>query len=161
MAHRLIFVFSTFMTFFFALSTVQAQQIDNTDLMDDTEISEPEPDWDQPRRVVLQLTTKDANRVNSIYYNAINLKKYYGQDNVEVAIIFYGAGIRSILQESAVAPERVKSLQNYDIQFIACNNTMTTIGKKPEDLLPGIRVVTSGIAEIVEKKIDGWHYIVP
>lgn len=65
------------------------------------------------------------------------------------------------MSESAISPARVKSLQDYDIEFIACNNTMTTIGKKPKDLLADIRVVTSGIAEIIEKKEKGWHYIIP
>ena len=161
MMSRLTCVFTLVFALLLGLSPAYAQQAGNTELLDDTEISEPEPDWDQPRRVVLQMTTKDEGHVNNVYYNAINLKKYYGQDNVEVAIVFYGPGIRPILKESAIAAQRVKSLQDYDVQFIACNNTMTTIGKKPEDLLPGIRVVTSGIAEIVEKKIDGWHYIVP
>jgi len=132
-----------------------------SDLPDDTKVVEPEPDWDNPRKIVLQVTSKDEFHVNNVYYNAINLQKFYGADNVKIAIVFYGPGIRPILQESAISAKRVKSLQDYEIEFIACNNTMTTIGKKPEDLLPGIRVVTSGIAEIVEKKVEGWHYIIP
>jgi len=130
-------------------------------LPNDTEIADPAPDWDNPRKIVLQVTSKDEFHVNNVYYNAINLQKFYGTDNVKIAIVFYGPGIRSILSESAISPARVKSLQDYDIEFIACNNTMTTIGKKPKDLLADIRVVTSGIAEIIEKKEKGWHYIIP
>lgn len=130
-------------------------------LKNDTVVVDPQPDWDNPRKIVLQVTSKDEFHVNNVYYNAINLQKFYGADNVKVAIVFFGPGIRPILKESAIAAERVKSLQDYEVEFIACNNTLTTIGKMPEDLLPGIRVVTSGIAEIVEKKMDGWHYIVP
>ncbi|WP_417798389.1 DsrE family protein [Terasakiella pusilla] len=130
-------------------------------LANDTVITDPQPDWDNPRRIVMQVTSKDEAHVNNVYYNAINLQKFYGTDNVKIAIVFYGPGIRPILKESAVAADRVKSLQDYDIEFIACHNTMTTIGKKPEDLLPGVRVVTAGIAEIIEKKVEGWHYIIP
>lgn len=130
-------------------------------LADDTKIIGPEPDWDNPRKIVLQVTTKDEFHVNNVYYNAINLQKFYGADNVKIEIVFYGPGIRSILKETAISSQRVQSLQDYEIDFVACNNTLTTIGKRTEDLLPGIRVVTSGIAEIVERKIDGWHYIIP
>jgi len=130
-------------------------------LSEDTKVVEPEPDWDNPRKIVLQVTSKDEFHVNNVYYNAINMQKFYGTDNVKIAIVFYGPGIRPLLKESAIAPSRVKSLQDYEVEFIACNNTLTTIGKKTEDLLDGVRVVTSGIAEIVEKKIDGWHYIIP
>lgn len=137
---------------------VQAQ---TTRLPNDTVIVGPQPDWDNPRKVVMQVTSKDETHINNVYYNAINLQKFYGTDNVKIAIVFYGAGIRPLLKESAVAPDRVKSLQDYDIEFIACHNTMTTIGKKAEDLLPGVRVVTAGLAEIIEKKVEGWHYIIP
>ncbi|MDV7340911.1 DsrE family protein [Terasakiella sp. A23] len=147
--------------FVLGLSNPLLAQERSPGLEDDTKIVEPEPDWDNPRRIVLQVTTKDEFHVNNVYYNAINLQKFYGADNVKIAIVFYGPGIRPILSESAISPDRVKSLQNYEIDFIACNNTMTTIGKRPKDLLPGIRVVTSGIAEIIEKKTEGWHYIIP
>ncbi len=130
-------------------------------LKNDTEVVEPEPDWDNPRKIVLQVTAKDDFHVNNVYYNAINLQKFYGTDNVKVAIVFFGPGVRPMLKESAIAPERVKSLQDYEVEFIVCNNTMTTIGKTQDDLLPGVRLVTSGIAEIIEKKIAGWHYIIP
>jgi uncharacterized protein len=139
---------------------VQAQER-AMNLKKDTELADPAPDWDNPRKIVFQVTTKDEFHVNNVYYNAINLQKFYGTDNVKIAIVFYGPGIRAILNESAISPDRVKSLQDYEIEFIACNNTMTTIGKKPTDLLAGIRVVTSGIAEIVEKQEKGWHYIIP
>lgn len=141
-------------------SVVQAQERAEG-LKDDTKVIGAEPDWDNPRKVVLQVTTKDAAHINNVYYNAINLQKFYGTDNVKVSIVFYGPGVRPMLKESAVAPARVKALQDYEVEFVVCNNTLTTIGKTPEDLLPGVRVVTSGIAEIIEKKIDGWHYIIP
>lgn len=151
---------SVLMAALLLVGTVSAQA-QTSRLPNDTKIAEPAPDWDNPRKIVLQVTSKDEAHINNVYYNAINLQKFYGTDNVKIAIVFYGPGIRPILKESAVAPERVKSLQDYDIEFIACNNTMTTIGKKPADLLPGVRVVTAGIAEIIEKKVEGWHYIIP
>lgn len=130
-------------------------------LENDTEIVEPAPDWDNPRKVILQVNTSDPVEVNNIYYNAINLKKFYGQDNVVVELIFFGPGIRTILKDSAVAPERVSSLQAYDIDFVACNNTLITMNKSPDDLLGGIRIVTSGLAEIIERRLAGWHYMAP
>ncbi len=154
------FLFLTLLSFAVLVPVSFAQQ-QSSGLPHDTKLAEPAPDWDNPRKIVFQVTSKDEFHVNNVYYNAINLQKYYGTDNVKVSIVFYGPGIRAILKESAIAPQRVKSLQDYDIEFIACNNTMTTIGKKRDDLLSGIRVVTSGIAEIIEKKINGWHYIIP
>ncbi|MGB0683827.1 MAG: DsrE family protein [Magnetovibrionaceae bacterium] len=127
----------------------------------ETELAEPEPDWDNPRKVLLQVTTKDPAHVNNVYYNAINIKKFYGDDFVQVAIVFYGPGIRTILKESAIAPERVSSLQTYGVEFIACGNTLETIEKGQEDLLDGVIRVQAGIPEIIERKMKGWHYVVP
>ncbi|WP_135079927.1 DsrE family protein [Terasakiella sp. SH-1] len=157
---------SLFRLFVFAIIALTltgkgAEAQERHDLPHDTKVMEPEPDWDNPRKIVLQVTTKDEFHINNVYYNAINMQKFYGTDNVKIAIVFYGPGIRPILKESAIAAARVKSLQDYEVEFIACNNTMTTIGKKADDLLPGVRLVTSGIAEIIEKKIEGWHYIIP
>ncbi|MBW7850161.1 MAG: DsrE family protein [Rhodospirillales bacterium] len=127
----------------------------------DTELADPAPGWDNPRRIMLQLTSDDPGRVNGILHNAVNLQKFYGQDNVQVAIIAYGAGVRAVLAASSPVKERVASLLQYDVEFVACGNTMTAIGKSESDLLPGVRVATAGIAEIVERKLKGWHYIVP
>lgn len=127
----------------------------------DTELANPKPDWDNPRLIALQMTENDANRVNAIFHNAINLQKFYGQDNVKVAIVAYGPGVRALLRASAPAAERVQALGDYGIEFVACGNTMQTIGAKPEDLLPGVAMVTAGIADLVERQIKGWHVIVP
>lgn len=130
-------------------------------LENDTVIAEPAPDWDNPRKVIIQVTSKDPLAVNNAYYNAINIKKFYGQDNVMVEVLFFGPGVRAVLKDSAVAPERVSSLRAYEIDFVVCNNTLITMERSKDDLLPGIRVVTSGLAEIIERRMAGWHYIAP
>lgn len=125
------------------------------------ELSEPEPDWDNPRRIVLQVSTNDPQRFEGAMSNAINLQKFYGIDHLEVAIITFGGGVRNLLTESASAADRVKSLQDYGVTFVACGNTLDTIGKAEADLLPGVEVVQVGIAEIVERGLRGWTTIVP
>jgi uncharacterized protein len=158
----IIFRFLMLLFVMMGLSSALAQaQERGAGLTQDTKIIGSEPDWDNPRKVMLQITSNDPAHVNNVYYNAINLQKFYGQDNVKVSLIFYGPGVRALLKESAIAPERVKALQDYDVEFVACNNTLTTLKKTPDDLLPNVRVVTSGIAEIIEKRLDGWHYIIP
>lgn len=127
----------------------------------DPPLAEPRPSWEAPRKILLQLTTDDPRHVNSVLSNAVNLQKFYGQDNVKVAILAYGAGVRAMLREGAPAAERVASLRDYEVEFLACGNTLDAIGKTPADLLPGVAVVTAGIAEIVERTLKGWHYVVP
>jgi intracellular sulfur oxidation DsrE/DsrF family protein len=127
----------------------------------EVELTDPAPDWDNPRRIVLQVTDPSPEKLGGVMSNAINLQKFYGPDRVEISIITYAAGIRQLLKENAAEPERVSSLQQYGIEFIACGNTLDTIGKSEADLLPGVTVVGTGIAEIVERERKGWHIIVP
>lgn len=125
------------------------------------ELSEPAPDWDNPRRIVLQVSAGDPARFEGALSNAVNLQKFYGIDHVKVAIITFGRGVRHLLAESAPAPDRVKSLRDYGIEFVACGNTLDYIGKDEDDLLPGVAVVQTGIAEIVERQLRGWITVVP
>ncbi|KJS34497.1 MAG: hypothetical protein VR70_17490 [Rhodospirillaceae bacterium BRH_c57] len=125
------------------------------------ELADPAPDWDNPRRIVLQVSTDDPARFEGAMHNAINLQKFYGIDHVEVAIITFAGGVRHLIGESATAAERIKSLQDYGITFVACGNTLDTIGKRERDLVPGVEVVQVGIAEIVERSLRGWTTIIP
>lgn len=125
------------------------------------ELADPKPDWDNPRRIVLQVTDPDPKRFEGAMSNAINLQKFYGVDHVEVAIVTFAGGVRHLMKASATAPERIQSLRDYGVTFVACGNTLDTIGASEADLVEGIAVVQTGIAEIVERQLRGWTTIVP
>lgn len=125
------------------------------------EMSDPKPDWDNPRRIVLQVSSDDPKRFEGAMSNAINLQKFYGIDHLEVAIVTFAGGVRHLLKDSATAPDRINSLRDYGVTFVACGNTLDTIGKSEGDLVDGVEVVQVGIAEIVERQLRGWVTIVP
>lgn len=127
----------------------------------DTPLADPKPSWDAPRKIMLQLTDDDTKKVNSILSNAINLQKFYGQDNVRIAIIAYGNGVRTLLSATSQVHDRIKSLQEYEVEFVACGNTLAATGRTPADVLNGVTVATAGIAEVTERRLKGWTYIVP
>lgn len=125
------------------------------------ELADPKPDWDNPRRIVLQVSSDDPKRFEGAMSNAVNLQKFYGIDHLEVAIVTFAGGVRHLLTDGATAPERIKSLQDYGVRFVACGNTLDTIGKSEADLVGGVEVVQVGIAEIVERQLRGWVTIIP
>lgn len=126
-----------------------------------TPLADPKPSWDNPRKLVLQLTVDDPRHVNTVLYNAVNVQKFYGQDNVKVAVIAFGAGVRALLRDTSPVAQRVASLRDYDIEFVACGNTLETMGKGAADLLPGVSVAAFGIPEIMERQLKGWQVIAP
>lgn len=127
----------------------------------DTELAEPKPSMDAPRRIVIALNTFDEGAVNNILSNVVNIQKFYGQENVEVAVVTYGPGVRNLIAGQSKVAERIQSLQLYDVQFLACGNTMNAIGEKRDTLIEGVDWVQAGLPEIVERQLKGWVYLKP
>lgn len=123
-------------------------------------MAEPEPSFDNPRQIVVSLSEKDEKRVNAVLSNVANLHKAYGIDNVQLAVVAYGPGIWAMLKDSPVRA-RVESLMKYDIEFVACGNTLDTIHKTDDDLIDGVSKAQAGLMEIVERRLSGWVDIKP
>jgi len=127
----------------------------------ETRLASPAPDPDHPRRIMLQLTSKDPREINNLLFNVVNIQKFYGMDNVKIAVIAYGDGMQALYGKSSPVAERIRSLLQYDVEFVACGNTMSATGRMPGDLIDGVELVTAGIPEIVERTLRGWVYIRP
>jgi len=127
----------------------------------ETEFAEPKPSIDNPRKIVFPITKGDDESINHVLSSANNVLKFYGPENVQIAIICYSKGIRTLLKKEKKIAIRVRSLMTYDVEFIACGNTMRTKHIKKEDLLEGVEIVTAGIVELVERDLKGWIYIRP
>lgn len=127
----------------------------------ETELAEPLPSFDEPRRIILQLSSSDPGKMNGILYNAVNLQKFYGMDNVRIRIVAFGQGMKALYKKESPVRERIESLLKYDVEFVACGNTMEATNHNPEQLIDGVEWVQAGIAEIVERGKQGWVYIHP
>lgn len=121
-------------------------------------MAEPEPSFDNPRKVVMSLSEKDEKRMNAVLNNVANVQKAYGMDNVELAVVAYGPGIWALLSDSPVRA-RIESLQKYDVTFVACGNTLDSIHR--DDLIDGVERVQAGLVELVERRLSGWVDLKP
>ena len=144
-----------FLVFVLLLSTMFA----------DTEFAKPAPSMEHPRKLIFPITSEDDLEISHVLSSASNVIKFYGPDKCEVAIVCYSKGIKAVLSKAYFfdkdIQKRVRSLMTYDVEFIACGNTMKTykIGKK--ELLSGVEIVTAGIVELIERQKKGWTYIRP
>ena len=128
----------------------------------ETEFADPKPSMDNPRKFVFPITTWNRAEVNHILGSANNVIKFYGVDNTEVVIVAYSQGIKALLNHhDNKIRKRVKSLMTYDVEFIACQNTMTTLKIDKKELIDGVEVVTAGIVELIERQLRGYIYIRP
>ncbi|MFN7197743.1 MAG: DsrE family protein, partial [Hylemonella sp.] len=91
------------------------------------------------------------------------LKKYV--DDVTITVVVWGPGIH-LLAKKPKRPvpkelqQRVRSMsESYGIEFIACGNTMHTLGWDKADMLDFVRVEEVGAAAIMELQEKGYAYI--
>jgi len=128
----------------------------------ETEFAEPKPSMDNPRKFIFPITKWNNDEIHHILGSANNVIKFYGVDNTEVVIVAYSQGIKALLNHRDIKiKKRVKSLMTYDVEFIACQNTMTTLKIDKKELLDGVEVVTAGIVELIERQLQGYIYIRP
>ncbi len=128
----------------------------------ETEFADPKPSMMNPRKFIFPITKWNRDEINHILGSTNNVIKFYGVDNVEVVIVAYSQGIKSLLKgHDRKIEARVKSLMTYDVEFIACGNTMKTLKIEKKDLLDGVEMVTAGIVELIERQLSGYIYIRP
>lgn len=130
-------------------------------LMADLRISEPLPTIDKPREVVMGISHGDDESINHGLSTANNVLKFYGPEKVHLRIVAYYHGIRTLLKDEKEIAVRVRALQQYGVEFVACGNTMETKKIPPSALIENVEIVTAGIAEIIERSVEGAFYIQP
>jgi len=130
-------------------------------LFSETKYAEPKPSMDNPRKIVFSIASGDSEIIHHVLGSANNVLKEYGPENVEMEIVAYSKGINMLLKDDRKIAERVDTLMQYDVLFIACGNTMRTKNIKVSDLIDGTEVVTAGIVELVERMKDGWIHVKP
>jgi len=127
----------------------------------ETEFAEPKPSMDAPREILFSIKSGNDEDINHILSTANNVLKFYGPENVHMRIVAYYHGIKALVKSNKKIAQRVKALMLYDVEFVACSNSMRSQKIKKEDIIEGSEIVTAGIVEVVERMKEGWEYIVP
>lgn len=122
-----------------------------------SKFSEPQPTFDNPRKVVYSLYVGDLETVEHTIGSMYNILKEYPSESLKIVVVAYGKGLRVLKKDyDKKTLERVKSLMEYDVEFIACKNTMETMKWKESDFIDGISFTQAGIVEVIEKQKDGY-----
>lgn len=130
-------------------------------LMAELRLSEPIPTIEKPREVVMGISHGDDESINHGLSTANNVLKFYGPEKVHLRIVAYYHGIRTLLKDEKEIAVRVRALQQYGVEFVACGNTMETKKISPSALIEDVEIVSAGIAEIIERSVEGAFYIQP
>ena len=132
----------------------------NTFVMAETEFATPKPSIDNPRKIVFSIDTDDDRQVNHVLSTINNVIKYYRPENTEVAVVVYSQGVKVHRKKSDKDTRvRIEALMTYDIEFVACENSLRTLGIKKKELIDDLSFGTAGIVEIIERQLRGFTYI--
>jgi len=129
-------------------------------LQSETEFAKPKPAIDNPRKIIFSIDTTDDKIVNHVLSTVNNVIKFYRPENTEVVIVVYSQGVKILKKESDKdTRKRIEALMTYDIEFVACENSLRTLGIKKKELIDDLSYGTAGIVEIIERKLQGYTYI--
>ena len=114
--------------------------------------------------VVYQINHAEWEYIEHIL-NSISamLTKY--EDNVAIAVVVFGPGIHLLAKQPKrdipeLLRQRVKAqATDYGVKYIACGNTMKTIGWEKKDMLDFALVEEVGAATLMELQEKGYAYI--
>lgn len=119
---------------------------------------------DAPHKIVYQLNKADEAYQEAIFNSISALLKKYG-DDVAIAVVVWGPGIHLLARNpqrpvTELHKQRVRSMaESYGVEFIACGNTMHTVGWTEADMLPFAKVEEVGAAAVMELQEKGYHYL--
>ena len=120
------------------------------------------PTFENPRKLVINIHDNDLETVNHNIGTIYNILKEYPSESLKVAVVLYGKGMRVIKKDyDAATLNRIKSLMEYDVEFIGCKNTMETMKWTQDDFISGVDYVQAGIVEVIERQNDGYFGITP
>ncbi len=126
-------------------------------LMAGMQYSDPKPSFDHPRQIIMKLNMSDVKEVNHMLGTIYNLLKDYPSETLKVEVIAYGPGMRAIKKDyDKKTLSRIRSLMEYEVDFIGCKNTMETMKWTQKDFIDNITYVQAGIAQVIERKVGGW-----
>lgn len=123
--------------------------------------SDPQPTFDNPRKLVIQLYDSEVTKVNHNLSSIYNILKEYPSESLKVVVVAYGNGMRALKNDyDAKTLTRIQSLMEYDVEFVGCKNTMETMKWSESDFIDDIEYVQAGIVEIIERQVSGYVGII-
>jgi len=154
----------TLMGTFFGLSAAQAAEPAKPAAAAAPAKKERFPGDPPEHHIVYQINHAEWEYIEHIL-NSISamLTKY--EDNVAIAVVVFGSGIHLLAKQPKrdipeLLRQRVKAqATDYGVKYIACGNTMKTIGWEKKDMVDFAQVEEVGAAAIMELQEKGYAYL--
>ena len=114
----------------------------------------------QMLKAVIHVNFSDPERQGHGLKNVANILKEVGND-AEIEVVAHGAGIVLLVQGESKHANKIQSLIDGKVKFVACRNTLRDKSIAEDRLLPGVQVTASGAVEVLRKQQEGYGYFKP
>ena len=111
-------------------------------------------------KAVVHVNFSDPERQGHGLKNVENILKETGSD-AEIEVVAHGGGIVLLVQGESKHADKIQSLIERKVKFVACRNTLRDKSIAEKRLLPGVQVIASGAVEVLRKQQDGFGYFKP
>jgi len=108
------------------------------------------------QKVVIQLSSNDTLVHRSLIKQLHNIQKAFKKVTIEV--VTHGPGIEFLSKQSPFR-NSIEVLNRSGIAFLVCQNTLNEKKVSPQELLPLIKIIPSGLAHVITRQSEGWSYI--
>lgn len=126
------------------------------------QFADPKPSFDNPRKWVIKLRSANIETVNHMLGSIYNVLKVYPQESIQISVVAYAQGMRVLRKDyDPEVIKKIKSLEQYEVEFVGCLNTMDTMHWTEEEFIEGLTYVRAGIAEVIERIAAGWINVTP
>jgi intracellular sulfur oxidation DsrE/DsrF family protein len=108
-------------------------------------------------KIIFQVTTDDTLVYKSLMKQLNNIITVSPESEIEV--VCHGPGLNMLLADRTIVQAKIQQLKKKNIQFVACEFSMSEKNITKDKMIPEAGYVKYGILEIVSKQETGWSYI--
>ncbi|MBB1075632.1 DsrE family protein [Rhodoferax sp. 4810] len=115
-------------------------------------------------KIVYQLNKADPEYQEEIF-NSVSAMLGKFVDDISIVLVVWGPGIHILAKNpkrpvSKLYQQRVRSMaESYGVKFIACENTMKTVGWTAKDMQEFVEVEDFGASAIMRLQQQGYAYL--
>ncbi|HRC33335.1 MAG TPA: DsrE family protein [Bacteroidia bacterium] len=108
-------------------------------------------------KIVFQLASDDTLVHKALMKQLNNIVTVAPETKIEVVV--QGGGLTMLMINKTIVQEKIAQLKKKNVEFVACEFSMTDKKITKEMMIPEAGFVPYGILEIVTKQEEGWSYI--
>ncbi len=123
-------------------------------------LATPVPGHAAATGVIFQVSTNSPATWKVAVHNVRNLERATGMPGNRIEVVVFSRAARMLLKDSPVAPN-LDALHASGVTIEACKASIRETGLRLSAILPFVRYVPSGVAEIVRRERQGWAYVRP